>query len=179
MQYLLTIQFFTLALTFVDPAFNKSYLHYEYPSSEKNDFIIAYSFGSADTLSAAATIDSLKIGQRYFIDVESNGCFHHSDLRMIIAKETDGYIASFKMTGKIDQKKINRKFKKIKLTDLQIDSIRSFEKQLLAISALKYNCTTVDTYTLTVGTIKTVCIVDKCDWQGIGNLVAFLFKKAA
>jgi hypothetical protein len=135
---------------------------------------IAYPLKNPDT---AVTIDSLKVGQKYLIKVESNGCFHHSDLFLTISKNKDRYFATFKIKGKIEGKKVNHNYKKVILTEAQVDSVRSFEKRLHQIAKQTYHCTTVDTYLLTLGAASSSFKVDNCDWQGIGKLVGHLFRK--
>ena len=177
MRLLLHIPFFLIALVSIQIGFDKSYLLDRQPSQDNNDKVDGYSAGRVDTSSATATIDRLKPGQSYLINVESKGCFHHSDLYLTISRETTGYFASFRMKGKIEGQKVKAKFKKRKLSDFQIDSVRNFERQLILVSTSRYNCTTVDTYTLAVDSLKNTYIDDKCDWQGIGKLVSSLFKK--
>ena len=176
MRHLLHIQFFVIVLISTQIGFDKSYL-YGQTSQDKNHKTVRYSFATIDTSFTVATIDRLKVGKSYFINVQSNGCFHHSDLDLTISRETDGYFARFKMRGKIEGHKVNTKFKNTKLSDFQIDSVRNFERQLIFVSASTYDCTTVDTYTLTVDTLKNTYTVDKCNWEGIGKLVGNLFKK--
>ena len=156
---------------------NLSYLLYGQKSHVQSNLTFVYTANKVDTSSSVISVDSLKVGQDYCITVQSNGCFHHSDLNLIISKETEGYFASFKMKGKIEGKKVNTKFKKTRLADYQIDSLRNFERQLISVSASKFDCTTVDEYTLSIDTLKKSYTVDKCDWQGIGKLVDVLFRK--
>lgn len=125
---------------------------------------------------ALVTIDSLRVGQEYFIRVQSNGCFHHTELFLIIQRSKDGYFATFKMRGKIEGHKVNHSYKKDRLTVAQLDSVRSFETSLAQIAAHTYNCTTVDTYQLSIGETSKQYKVDHCEWQGIGKLAGFLFK---
>jgi hypothetical protein len=123
------------------------------------------------------TIDSLRLGQTYFIVVESNGCFHHSELFLTISRQTKGYFASFNMKGKIEGKKVKNNLRKRLLNEFHIDSIRKFERQLAFVSATKYNCTTVDEYDLSIGHLKKHFIVDDCGWEGLGKLVGYIFRK--
>jgi hypothetical protein len=81
------------------------------------------------------------------------------------------------MKGKIEGQKVNTQFKKTKLTNYQIDSVRNFERQLNYYSTSKYGCTTLDEYTLSIDSLKKLYTVDNCDWEGIGKLVGFLFIK--
>lgn len=129
-----------------------------------------------DTSLLHITIDSLKVGSRYLINLESIGCFHHSKLYLTISKNTDGYYATLKMEGKIEGRKIENKLKKTKLTTYQLDSVRNFEKQLLKISNQTFNCTTIDTYTFVSGATKNILKTDNCDWNGFGKLLAVIFK---
>jgi hypothetical protein len=152
-------------------------LLYGQTPQDQSQLTIVYTSNKVDTSSSIICVDSLKVAQSYFINVESNGCFHHSDLNLIISKDIDGYFAIFKMKGKIEGQKVNTKFKKTKLTNYQIDSVRNFERQLINVSASKYNCTTVDEYSLSIGTLKKVYTVDNCNWQGIGKLIGVLFRK--
>jgi hypothetical protein len=145
--------------------------------SDPNNLKIIYTGSKVDILTYMVCIDSLKVGQKYSINVESNGCFHNSKLNLIISREADGYFASFKMKGEVEGQKVNTKFKKTKLNNYQIDSVRSFERQLIYVSASKVYCTTVDEYILSIDTSKSVYTVDNCDWQGIGKLVGVLFRK--
>jgi hypothetical protein len=177
MRYILYIQFLTIAFISFEIGADKDYLLYGGASQYQTHQTISHSCNTLDTVSTVVTIDSLKVGQSYFVNVESNGCFHHSNFNLIITKEINGYFASFRMEGKIEGKKVSTKFKRTKLSDHQIDSVRNFERQLLLVSASRYDCTTVDNYTLAVDTIKKSYTVDKCDWQGIGKLVGDLFKK--
>lgn len=82
----------------------------------------------ADTTRPGPTIDSLEVGKLYEISVKSNGCFHHSTLDLEIKRQSDGYFATFKMKGKVEGQKVHAKYKPVKLNDIQIDSIRTFEK---------------------------------------------------
>jgi hypothetical protein len=130
-----------------------------------------------DTPDLFATIDSLKVGSKYLINVESNGCFHHSELYLTISRNETDYFATFKMNGKIGDEKVKTGFKKIKLTATQLDSLRNFEEQLIKISAQTFDCTTVDTYSLIIGSTKNILKTDNCNWNGIGKLVAVFFKR--
>jgi hypothetical protein len=129
-----------------------------------------------DTPHLFATIDSLKVGSKYLINVKSNGCFHHSELYLTILRNETDYFASFKMNGKIEGEKVKRRFKKIKLTTIQLDSLRNFEKELIKISAQTFDCTTVDIYSLIIGSTKNILKTDNCNWNGIGKLVGVFFK---
>jgi hypothetical protein len=129
-----------------------------------------------DTSHLVATIDSLKVGSKYLINVESNGCFHHSELYLTILRNETDYFAIFKMNGKVEGEKVKTRFKKIKLTTAQLDALRNFEKQLIKISAQTFDCTTVDTYSLIIGSTKNIFKTDNCNWNGIGKLVAVFFK---
>jgi hypothetical protein len=177
MRHRLNIKLLIIVFTFFQLGIDKSSLLYGQTPQDRIPLTIVYKSNKVDTSSSIICVDSLKVGQSYFINVESNGCFHHSDLNLIISRDTGGYFASFKMKGKIEGQKVNTKFKKTKLTNYQIDSVRNFEKQLLYVSASKYDCTTVDEYTLSIDSLKKVYTVDKCDWQGIGELVGVLFRK--
>ena len=147
-----------------------------FAQTKKRNILLNERYPFSDTSSLHITIDSLKVGSKYFINVESIGCFHHSNLYLTIYKNKDGYYATFKMNGEIEGKKVNSKFKKAKLTKYQIDSIRSFEKQLLTISAQTFSCTTEDIYSLTIGSTKNILNTDNCDWKGIGKLIGLIFK---
>jgi hypothetical protein len=131
-----------------------------------------------DTPHLFTIIDSLKVGSKYLINVESNGCFHHSELYLTILRNETDYFATFKMNGKIEGEKVKTRFKKIKLTTTQLDSLRSFEKQLMKISTQTFNCTTVDTYSLIIGSTKNILKVDNCNWNGIGKLIGVFFKSS-
>jgi hypothetical protein len=178
MRHSLNIKILLIVFTSFQLGIDKSSLLYGQTSQEQSQLTIAYKSNKVDTSSFVISIDNLKVGQSYFINVESNGCFHHSSLYLTISKDTDSYFASFKMKGKIEGQKVNTKFKKTRLTNNQIDSVRNFERQLLFISSSKYDCTTVDEYTLSIGTYKRIYTVDNCDWQGIGKLVGALFRKS-
>lgn len=128
---------------------------------------------------APVAIDSLKVGQKYLVTVASSGCFHYTDLLLAISRTRDGYFATFKARGEIQNQKIHHNYKRTKLTDQQIDSVRSFEKKLLQLSAESYHCTTVDTYRLTIGASTNHFRIDDCEWNGIGKLVGFLFRRPA
>jgi hypothetical protein len=131
-----------------------------------------------DTSRKIVTIDSLKNGEKYFINVESNGCFHHSELYLAISKTGNHYYATFKMNGKIEGKKVKKKFKKTMLNESQVDSIRTFENELIKISSKSFKCTTVDTYFLTINSKKSIYKNDNCAWKmGIGRLSWLLFKQ--
>ena len=130
-----------------------------------------------DTAVAFVRIDSLRTGEKYSIDVVSNGCFHHSELYLTITKSADGYFAEFKIKGKIEGAKVRNTFKKRKINPQQIDSIRAFENKLFQLSKQSYGCTTVDNYYLMQGEKRTSYTVDDCDWNGMGKLVGYLFKK--
>ena len=177
MRHSQNIKLLIIVFTFFQLGIGKSPLLYGQTPQDQSQLTIAYKSKKVDTSSSVICVDSLKEGQSYFINVESNGCFHHSDLYLIISKDTDGYFASFKMKGKIEGQKVNTKFKKTKLTNYQIDSVRNFERQLLFVSASKYDCTTVDEYTLSIDTYKKIYTVDNCNWQGIAKLVGVLFRK--
>lgn len=132
---------------------------------------------SAKKTGALVTIDSLSIGQKYFITVQSNGCFHHTELFLTIQRSKDGYFATFKMRGRIEGQKVHHNYRKTKLTEAQLDSVRLFEISLAQISEHTYNCTTVDAYQLSIGETNNRFKVDHCEWQGIGKLVGYLFKR--
>jgi hypothetical protein len=131
-----------------------------------------------DSFNKTVTIDSLKNGEHYFIQVESNGCFHHSELYLHISKTGNQYYAAFRMNGKIEGRKIKNRFKKTRLHESQVDSIRRFENELIQISSKTYDCTTVDTYLLTINSTKIVYKIDKCDWEmNMGRLSWILFNQ--
>jgi hypothetical protein len=169
MRYIVDIQLLFIALAFITLGVDNGSLIYGQTSQNEN-----YQPG---TSSLTVSIENLKVGHSYLVNVESNGCFHHSNLYLTISRENDGYFAKFTMKGEIEGRKVNTKFKKTKLSDFQIDSVRNFERQLVQVSALKHDCTTVDQYTLAIDKLKTTYTVDKCDWQGIGKLVETLFRK--
>jgi hypothetical protein len=129
-----------------------------------------------DTPHLSTTIDSLKVGSTYLINVESNGCFHHSELYLTILRSETDYFATFKMTGKIEGEKVKTRFKKVKLTTTQLDYLRTFEKQLIKISTQTFDCTTTDTYSLIIGSTKNILKTDNCNWNGIGKLIGVFFK---
>lgn len=129
-----------------------------------------------DTPHLFVTIDSLKVGSKYLINVESNGCFHHSELYLTILRSETDYFATFKMTGKIEGEKVKTRFKKVKLTTTQLDYLRTFEKQLIKISTQTFDCTTTDTYSLIIGSTKNILKTDNCNWNGIGKLIGVFFK---
>jgi hypothetical protein len=135
--------------------------------------------GTTTKQQAPVAIDSLKVGQKYLVTVASSGCFHYTDLFLAISKTKDGYYATFKARGEIQNQQIHHNYKRTKLTDRQLDSVRSFEKKLLQLSAQSYHCTTVDTYRLTIGASTNQFRIDDCDWNGIGKLVGFLFRRPA
>jgi hypothetical protein len=133
---------------------------------------------SVDTPHLFATIDSLKVGSKYLINVKSNGCFHHSELYLTILRNETDYFASFKMNGKIEGEKVKTRLKKVKLTKTQLDYLRTFEKQLIRISNQTFDCTTTDTYFLIIGSTKNILKTDNCNWNGIGKLIGVLFKRS-
>lgn len=132
---------------------------------------------SRDTTSLGISIDSLNIGKTYIVQVESNGCFHHSDLLLRINRQKQGYFASFQMKGKIEGKGIKKEYPAKLLTAEQIDSVRNFEIRLRNLAQVNKNCTTVDKYLLSVNSQSATYVIDDCDWQGIGRLVGYLFRK--
>ena len=142
------------------------------------DTLLPFAFpDKQDTAGKNLSIDSLKPGQRYFINVESTGCFHNTKIYLAIGLDSDGYYASFKMRGTIEQEKVNAKPARTRLQSFQLDSLRRFEKQLRSISTTRGHCTTVDSYHLRIGNVQNVYTVDDCEWKGIAKLVDFLFKK--
>ena len=176
MKHSLNIKFILIVFTSFQLGIGRSTLLYG--QSPQGQSQLAHKSNKVDTSSFVVCVDSLTVGQSYLIHVESNGCFHHSELDLTISKDKSGYFASFKMKGKIEGQKVNTKFKKTKLTNNQIDSVRNFERQLLYISALKNYCTTVDEYTLSIETDKKIYSVDNCDWEGMRKLVGVLFRKS-
>ncbi len=130
-----------------------------------------------DTTSNNVTIDNLKIGSKYLIDVESSGCFHYTKLNLTISRYNNGYFATFSMRGKIEGQKINRKFSKSKLNESQLDTLRIFEKRITDVSKQDLSCTTVDLYNLNDGKNNRAYKDNTCNWQGIGKLVKVLFNK--
>ena len=135
-------------------------------------FSIENSFAQSKNIS----IDSLEIGQKYYINVESKGCFHHSELQLTFSKKPEGYFETFEMKGFIEDKKVKTKFKRTQLTKSKLDSLRKFERELIIVSSQRRDCTTVDTYSLSISNDKNVHTVDDCDWPGIGKLIGVLFK---
>ena len=146
--------------------------------NKHGDIVVNRIQNFVDTPHLVATIDSLKVGSKYLINVESNGCFHHSELYLTILRNETDYFATFKMNGKVEGEKVKTRFKKIKLTIAQLDTLRNFEKQLFKISAQTFDCTTVDTYSLIIGSTKNILKTDNCNWNGIGKLVAVFFKSS-
>lgn len=130
-----------------------------------------------DTTGNNVTIDNLKIGSKYLVNVESNGCFHHTKLNLTISRNANGYFATFRMTGKIEGQKIKHQYSKTKLTESHLDSIKHFEKRLIDVSKQKLYCTTVDLYNLNDGLTSKLYKDDTCNWEGIGKLVAVLFRR--
>ena len=131
-----------------------------------------------DSCKKTVTIDSLKNGEMYFINVESNGCSHGTNLYLTISKTGNSYYAAFRMAGKIEGEKVKKKFGRTKLIEAQIDSIRIFENELIRISSKEYNCTTIDTYSLIINGNKSDYKIDYCDWKmNIGKLTWILFKQ--
>lgn len=175
MHYSINIKFLTIVIPFFLIGINKSFLHHVQKPNRQSNFTPLNTANKIDSSPSILCIDSLKLGQDYFINVQSNGCFHKSNLSLVISKETNGYFASFKMKGNIENKKINTTFKKTQLTDYQINSVRNFERQLISVSASHFICTTVDVYTLSIDKLSKIYTVNKCDWQGIGKLVEVLF----
>ncbi|MBC7850459.1 MAG: hypothetical protein H7Y31_12030 [Chitinophagaceae bacterium] len=122
-------------------------------------------------------IDSLQPGQAFAINVKSVGCFHQSQLRLVIERKVQGYYADFKMEGNIEGQKVKRSYKPIQLNHAKLDSIREFERQLKEVSSQTNYCTTVDTYALSFGSVKKIYTTDKCEWPGIGKLTDVLFEQ--
>jgi hypothetical protein len=177
MRHLLHIQLLITTVFIFQLKFEKFFLQFNQTPKETSQELISRSYDTSNNLSAVATIDSLKIGHSYSINVKSNGCFHHSNLNLKITKEPEGYFASLKIKGKIEGEKVNIKLKNTKLNFNTIDSIRNFERQLVLISTSQYGCTTVDQYTLTVDSFTNTFVVDKCEWKGIREIVNTLFNK--
>lgn len=165
----------TIVIPFFLICINKSFLQRVDKPNDQSNFTLLNTANKIDTSPSILCIDSLKLGQDYFINVQSNGCFHQSNLSLVISKETNGYFASFKMKGNIENKNVNTTLKKIKLSDYQIDSVCNFERQLISVSASHFICTTVDVYTLSIDKLSKIYTVNNCDWKGIGKLVGILF----
>ncbi len=97
-------------------------------------------------------IDKLKNEESYSILVESSGCFHNREEKMIITKKGNNYYLKYKKRKK-------------KLKEKEITAIRHFEIEMTTIPQI-YFCTTVDGYTLKYNNEETVFIDRGCEWKG-------------
>jgi len=96
-------------------------------------------------------IDQLENGEKYSIEVSSQGCFHSSDEIIIIKRKEDKYYAFFKKTKKLLKKE-------------DIETIRSFEIELNYMES--FGCTSTDSYTLKYKGEMIEISDGSCSWSG-------------
>jgi hypothetical protein len=86
MRHYLNLKSLLIATTFFLMGIDNSSLLFGQTQSDPNNLKIIYTGSKVDILTYMVCIDSLKVGQKYSINVESNGCFHNSKLNLIISR---------------------------------------------------------------------------------------------
>lgn len=118
--------------------------------------ILCVDYLNEDKLDYSYYIDQLEDGDSFSINLFSYGCFHMESKLVEIKKENSSYILSY-----LDKKK--------ELSELEIELLREFEKELKSIPLGA--CTTEDNYTLKYKDEVYKKMDGTCDWEGLRFLL--------
>lgn len=100
-------------------------------------------------------ISRLKAGERYSIQMKSQGCFHTSEEIITIRLEKGKYNLTYLKTNKV-------------LSEDEIQAIKNFELELNYMTSR--GCTTIDLYILTYNGNEVVISDGSCAWGGFNKL---------
>lgn len=110
-------------------------------------------------------IDLLADGEQYDVTVQSDGCFHSTEERLVFQRE--GAVVTLEWTDRNGQRR--RRW----LTAAALEEIRRFEAGLSG--AHEGDCTTVDTYTVRFRGEVVTTKDASCGWNGARALTTALF----